>query len=186
MSFKTELEILIGCQNRLPKAQTALYNMYKGRLLGVCRRYCRTLAEAEDVFQDAFVKIFLKIETINKAESLGAWVKSVVINTATDHYRKSVKINNLVEIKDYDFAEEDSEIDFEYIERDRLLQIISSMPTGYRLAINLYYIDSYKHHEIAEQLGISVSTSKSQLFHAKAWLKDKIGVIKHEEFAIVK
>lgn len=185
MDYINEREILIGCQARQPKAQTALYNMYKGRLLGVCRRYCRTLAEAEDIFQDAFVKIFLKIETINKAESLGGWVKSVVINTATDHYRKGLKDNGLIEIKDYDFTMEDDEIEFDYIDRDLLLQVISNMPTGYRLAINMYYIDGFKHHEIAEKLGISVSTSKSQLFHAKAWLKGKIGVNKNE-FAIVK
>jgi RNA polymerase sigma factor (sigma-70 family) len=174
MNYKTELEILEGCQKRLPQAQTALYNLYKGRLLGICRRYTRTLAEAEDIFQDAFVKIFLKIDSIKKTESLPAWVKSIVINTATDHYRKSLKDSFLTSIEGLEISDTEVEIDFEAIGRDQLLDIITQMPTGYRLAINLYFIDGYKHQEIAEQLGISVNTSKSQLFHAKAWLKDKL------------
>lgn len=185
MNYKTEHEILIGCQCRQHKAQTALYNLYKGRLLGVCRRYCRTLAEAEDIFQDAFVKIFLKIETINKVEALSGWVKSIVINTATDHYRKNLKDNGLIEISGIEITSNEDEIDFDYIDRELLLEIISSMPAGYRLAINMYYLDEYKHHEIAEMLGISVSTSKSQLHHAKAWLKAKIAKPK-TEFAIAR
>lgn len=185
MNFKTELEILVGCQNRLPQAQTALYNLYKGRLLGICRRYTRTLAEAEDIFQDAFVKIFLKIDSIQKTESLPAWVKSVVINTATDHYRKSLKDSILTPIEGLEISDDEAEIDFETIGHDQLLEIITQMPTGYRLAINLYFIDGYKHHEIAEQLGISVNTSKSQLFHAKAWLKEKILSCNYE-FAYIK
>ncbi len=178
MDYKSEREILIGCQQKQHKAQTAFYNLYKGRLLGVCRRYCRTLAEAEDIFQDAFVKIFLKIETIQKIESIGGWVKSVVVNTATDHYRKNLKDNGLTEISGHDFVIEDEDIDFDYIEREQLLEIISNMPAGYRLVVNMYFIDGYKHQEIAEMLGISQSTSKSQLFHAKAWLKARINKTK--------
>jgi RNA polymerase sigma factor (sigma-70 family) len=174
VNYKTEHEILIGCQNRQHHAQTALYNMYKGRLLGVCRRYCRTLAEAEDIFQDAFVKIFMKIECLNKTESLGAWVKSIVINTATDHYRKNLKDSGLTELNGYDKASDEDEIDLEGLDREALLDLISAMPAGYRMAVNLYYLDGYKHHEIAEQLGISVNTSKTQLFHAKAWLRSKL------------
>jgi RNA polymerase sigma factor (sigma-70 family) len=174
MEYKTEREILIGCQSRQHKAQTALYNMYKGRLLGVCRRYCRTLAEAEDIFQDAFVKIFLKIESINKTESLGGWVKAIVINTATDHYRKNLKDSGLTELNGYDKASDDDELDLDYFDREQLIGLISAMPAGYRMAINLYYLDGYKHQEIADQLGITVNTSKTQLFHAKSWLKLKL------------
>jgi RNA polymerase sigma factor (sigma-70 family) len=172
MEYKTEHDILIGCHSRQHKAQTALYNLYKGRLLGICRRYCRTLAEAEDIFQDAFVKIFLKIESIHKSESLGGWVKTVVVNTAIDHYRKNLKDNSLVEITGIEIsADSDDELDFTEIEREQLLNIISAMPVGYRMAINMYYLDGYKHQEIADMLGISINTSKTQLFHAKAWLK---------------
>ncbi len=182
VQYKTELEILIGCQNRQPKAQAALYDKYKGRLLGICRRYCRTVAEAEDIFQDAFVKIFLKIETLNKAESLGGWVKSVVVHTATDHYRKTLKHNALIQFdgQEVGFEEQNDDLEIENIEREKLLEIINSMPNGYRLAINMFYIDGFKHTEIAEMLGISLSTSKTQLFHAKAWLKNKIEKLKLE------
>jgi RNA polymerase sigma factor (sigma-70 family) len=174
MDFSSEHDILLGCQNRNPKAQAALYNLYKRRLLGVCRRYCRTVAEAEDVFQEAFVKVFLKIESLKSADALGAWIKAVVINTATDHYRKSLKNNLSVEYTGQENEEIEQEIEFELENRDQLLQIISAMPPGYRLAVNMYYIDGYKHQQIADLLGISLSTSKSQLFHAKAWLKERI------------
>ena len=185
MNYKTELEILIGCQKRLPAAQTALYNLYKGRLLGMCRRYTRTLAEAEDIFQDAFIKIFVKIDTIQKTESLAGWVKSIVVNTATDHYRKVLKDNVLLPIEGVEVADGDWELEIENMDAETLLEIINEMPAGYRMAVNMYYIDGYKHQEIANLLGISESTSKTQLFHAKAWLRNKIEKMKIE-FAYIK
>jgi RNA polymerase sigma factor (sigma-70 family) len=181
MDYKSEQEIVIGCQKRQAKAQTALYNLYKGRLLGVCMRYCRTLAEAEDVFQEAFVKIFLKIENLQKIESIASWVKTIVINTATDHYRKNLKYNNLTETFAGEIEEEESEdLELEELERNQVLALINQMPTGYRLVINMFFIDGFSHQKISAQLGISVSTSKTQLFHAKAWLKNKINKLKVE------
>lgn len=174
MDYISEQEIVLGCQKRQHKAQTALYNIYKRRLLGVCVRYCRTIAEAEDVFQEAFVKIFLKIEGLQKTESIGSWVKTIVINTAIDHYRNNLKHNALTEIDNLEIADESEDLDLNEIEQSQLLALINQMPNGYRLVINMYYIDDFSHQKIAKELGISVSTSKTQLFHAKAWLKKKL------------
>ena len=95
--MRNEVELVLGCQRNDPRAQVAFYNLYKGRLLGVCRRYARTVMEAEDIFQEAFIKIFNKINDLQKPESVEYWVKSLVVRTAIDHYRQNNKDRQFVD-----------------------------------------------------------------------------------------
>jgi RNA polymerase sigma factor (sigma-70 family) len=174
MPNNNEKELVIACQRKDPKAQTAFYNLYKGRLLGVCRRYARTVAEAEDIFQEAFIKIFNNLHTLEKIESVSAWVKSLVVRTAIDHYRNTshereqVGYDNVIE-----HPEEDFDI-FSSMGREQILGVINSLPDGYRVVINLYLIDGFTHVEIAEMLNISEGTSKSQLSRGRELLKKEL------------
>jgi RNA polymerase sigma factor (sigma-70 family) len=175
-----ERDLVIACQRHDPKAQTAFYNLYKGRLLGVCRRYARTEAEAEDIFQEAFIKIFNNLHNLEKPESVAYWVKSSVIRTAIDHYRQNQKEKNNV---DYDSIIDEPHLSpsiFENLNRDQVITIINELPDGYRVVVNLFLIDGYSHAEIGAMLGVSEGTSKSQLSRAKELLRirlKEIGIV---------
>ncbi len=176
---KEMIDWVRGCQQQNPQAQAAFYNHYKRRFLGICRRYAHTTFEAEDIFQEAFIKVFKQIHQLKTPETVSIWIKSILIRTAIDYFRK----NSAFYV--YENAEEDtnlieSEADFsilDVLEKEQVLSIIMKMPEGYRLILNLYLIDGYEHAEIAEMLGISVGTSKSQLSRAKDYLRKQLHAI---------
>lgn len=172
-----EIELVKACQRNDRQAQNAFYNLYKGRLMGVCRRYARTLAEAEDIFQEAFIKIFLNIGDIKNVESVEYWVKSTVIRTAIDYYRQHRRENEQV---DYETILDDWSVSpqvYDKLSQEEILEIINAMPNGYRMVANMYYIDGYTHPEIAKILGIAEGTSKSQLARAREILKRKLKAV---------
>jgi RNA polymerase sigma factor (sigma-70 family) len=170
-----EQELLLACQRNDRKAQFALYERYRGKMLGICYRYARSSAEAEDILQEAFVKVFNVIHTLQKSQSLGGWIRSIVVNTAIDHYRLGLKTAFDV---GYEEALDKSDDTFPAIlsqmTTDEILAVIQQLPDGYRLVLNLYIIDGFQHHEIADKLSISVGTSKSQLSRAKELLRRKL------------
>ncbi len=178
--MRNEVELVLGCQRNDPRAQAAFYNLYKGRLLGVCRRYARTVMEAEDIFQEAFIKIFNKINDLQKPESVEYWVKSLVVRTAIDHYRQNNKDRQFV---DYEAIENQSDADISVISQlshEEIVGAINQLPDGYRMVVNMYLIDGYEHNEIAKILQISEGTSKSQLSRAKVHLRktlQEMGVV---------
>ena len=174
-----EQELLAACQKNDRKAQTAFYNFYKRRLMGICCRYMRTHEEAEDVLQEAFIKIFHNIGAVKKGESLGGWVKRITINTAIDYYNKNQKYMMDVSYDDTLDKQDDSfQQLFSRLQMEELLLIINQLADGYRMALNLYIIDGYSHAEIAKMLNISENTSKSQLSRAKEVLRQRLKVQK--------
>ena len=178
---ENEKQLVLACQRNDPKAQTAFYNLYKGRLLGVCRRYARTEAEAEDIFQDAFIKIFKNLHKLEKIESANYWVKSSVIRTAIDHYRQAVHEREQVGYEDAIEYTDTTESVFSSLSREQILDVINRLPDGYRMIINLHLIDGYNHGEIAEMLNISEGTSKSQLSRGRDLLKKELIKIGYQE-----
>lgn len=164
-------EVVLGCQQQQPQAQAALYNHYKGRLMGLCQRYGRTTAEAEDIFQDAFVKIFNQIHTLKSPDVLDSWVRAIVVRTAIDHYRSIRYDMNLLPIEDHTYVQDELDM-LSQLSLDEIIGLIRKLPDGCRLIINLYLIDGYEHAEIAAMTGISVGTSKSQLARGKHLLRN--------------
>lgn len=171
----TDEEIIAGCRKGKRKYQEALYNKYGGMLLGVCNRYLSSYADAEDVFQEAFIKIFKNITTFrNQSEfSLHKWMKRIMINTAINHIRDEKKMSFTA---DPDFSLEfiSDEQDpaffdelYEMISADEILEIVQKLPDGYRMVFNLYAMESCSHEEIADILGVSINTSKTQLHKAR-------------------
>jgi RNA polymerase sigma factor (sigma-70 family) len=176
-----EIELVKGCQRNDPRSQAAFYNLYKGRLLGICRRYARTVMEAEDIFQDAFIKIFNKISDLQKPESASYWVKSLVIRTAIDHYRQNGNQRQFVDYEVIQDINEQQDISIiSKLSHEEIIEAINTLPDGYRMVVNMYLVDGYEHHEIAEILGISEGTSKSQLSRAKVHLRKKLEAMKIE------
>lgn len=185
--YKTVTELVRACQRLEPAAQTAFYDRYKKQLLGICTRYARTDAEAEDIFQEAFIKVFTHIGQLEKVESADGWVKSVVVRTAINYYHRTTKDENRQTV--YEESSDDRESDdyanlISRFSQDEICAVINQLSDGYRLAINLYLIDGYSHAEIADLLGISESTSKSQLSRGRNALIKKLtqlGIHRYEK-----
>jgi RNA polymerase sigma factor (sigma-70 family) len=168
--------LLDGCQAGNRRAQNQLYRAYASGLLGVCMRYASGLSEAEDILQEGFVKIFTNIKSFKGIGSLEGWMKRIIINTALNHIRQNAKFRTLYYSDDLpEYQEEDNEdLPLPEVSAEILLQIIQNLPEGYRMVFNLYAIEHNTHKEIAELLGISEGTSKSQLSKARKMLKMKL------------
>ena len=137
----------------------------------LCLKYCANATEAEDNLHNAFIEIFTNIKKFDNKGSFEGWIKRITINKAIDSYKKTYQ---LVPIKD-DFEDEvfiqENDLNCSL---DEMLMLIQELPAQYRLVFNLYELDDYSHHEIAQMLSISEGTSKSNLHRAKQILKDKI------------
>jgi RNA polymerase sigma factor (sigma-70 family) len=155
--------------------QKELFNRYAGRMLGVCSRYARNHADAEDILQDAFIKVFEKIHQFKFEGSFEGWVRRIMVNTALKKYslRRYAKELSGYEIKDRD-AEGLEPSAYAHLTQKDLMELINKLPDGYRIIFNLYVIEGYQHDEIAEMLGIQSGTSRSQLVKARTMLQKQI------------
>lgn len=143
-------------------------------MLGICQRYCSSNDEAEDVMLTGFMNIFTKIKSFKGSGSFEGWMKITMVNTAIDNFRKQKKHRDIFSIADYQ-EELTSDIRVpQNIEKEDIMNMLRNLPPGYKIVFNLYAIEGYNHQEIAEMLGISVNTSKTQLFKARKILKELI------------
>lgn len=175
-------EIIAGCKRMEKKSQRCLYDKYAALFLGIAYRYSKSREDAEDILQEAFVKILTRIDQYSETGSFEGWMKKILVNTAISHYRVSQKHDFH---KDFDSISElnieDYEIDSNEFTRGELLESINKLPQGFKIIFNLYAIEGYKHREIAEELEISVGTSKSQYSRARACLQGILTELKAEK-----
>ena len=170
----SELALVKSCIEGDQRAQRELFEMYAPKMMGVCLRYTKDVAQAEDVMQEGFIKVFTKLEKYSGQGSLEGWVRRVMVNSALDHLRRESKFNANISMDDVDYKVEfDGQILESLMEKD-LLKLIREMPDGYRTVFNMFAIEGYTHKEIAKQLDISENTSKSQYSRAKTFLRSKI------------
>lgn len=164
-----------GCRANDRKVQRAVYEHFSPLMSAVARRYCRRDADADDVLVAAFFRVFDKIDSFSENGSFEGWIRRIVVNEALMLLRKKHALkqpSELTEVDPSSFAIPASAAD-RLAEQD-ILDLLDTMPTGYRTVFNLYVIEGYKHREIAEQLGISINTSKSQLILAKKRLREQL------------
>ena len=170
-----DLIIIEGCAKHDRRSQQLLYDKYSRVLLGICMRYAEDKAEAEDILQDSFLKIFFSIKDFSGTGSFAGWLRKVAVNTAITHYHKNLKHRYHIDIEEYVSAETGiSSFEESFYTSEELYIVMNELPAGYRMVFNLYAIEGYKHKEIAEMLGIDTNTSKSQYSRAKAVLRDKL------------
>lgn len=167
-------ELIDRCLERDPKAQESLYKRFAPRMYGVCLRYSRNTLEADDILQEAFIKIFKFLKDYRYQGSLEGWVRRIVINTAINYYKSKIHEWGEVNIERAGHEEDLKTSDIDSLTRDDLLKIIRDLPEGYRMVFNLYVIEGYNHQEIGQMLNISESTSKSQLSRARHILQEKV------------
>ena len=171
--FSQEAQLVKALKKEDPKAQRQVYDKYSTRMLGLCFRYICDEMAAEDVMVEGFLKVFSKIDQFNSDGSFEGWIRRIMVNESLGHLRKQKRIleDNLSDeannIPDYIQADQQ-------LEMQELLDLIERLPTGYRTVFNLYAIEGYAHIEIAEMLGITESTSKSQLHRARALLQKMV------------
>lgn len=156
-------------------AQKALYDLFADDMFKVCLVYAADYDAANDLLQEGFLKVFQKLDKYNPSGSLGGWIRTVITNTCIDQYRSN-KWEKRKKLVDNDYEMDTlmvsiNEVESRFHEAD-FLTLIQDLPEGYRMVINLYFLEGYKHQEIAEKLNISLGTSKSQLFKAKRYLKE--------------
>ncbi len=163
----SEIDLINGCKIGDKKAQRTLYDKYAAKMLGVCIRYFRDIDEAEDALQEGFIKIFKNIDKFRNEGSFEGWIRRIMVNTSLNYYKSNLKHYYGTDYDEVEEFVEDEKLKFDNLSVEYLLKIIQDLPEGYRLVFNLYEIEGYSHKEIAEMLGISVNTSKSQLMKAK-------------------
>jgi RNA polymerase sigma factor (sigma-70 family) len=168
-AFVNEKELIEACRLEDRSAQKLLFDRYSPKMFGVCKRYVKTEEDAEDVLIEAFFKVLTNINQYQGAGSFEGWIRRIVINESLMFLRKRHNFNMTVEINNVDLHTP-VRIEDELAAQD-ILDLLDTLPTGYRTVFNLYVLEGYKHREIAEMLGISINTSKSQLILAKKRLQ---------------
>ena len=162
--------IIDSCQREESSGQKALYDMYRGLLFSICRRYIGQTESAEDVFIEGFYKIFSKIGSFKNEGSFEGWMKRLMVNECLMYIRKHKKSHMTVELGDLQIDNEDLSA-LDNLQTEDILKMVNELPKGYKTVFNLYVVEGFKHREIAERLGISINTSKSQLILAKKKLR---------------
>lgn len=175
-SYHNEEILIEDCVLKKSRAQEVLFKTYSPYLYTICRRYETERILADDCIQDIFLKIFDKIGQYNSSKgSMKSWLTRVAINHAISEIRKQkIKWESLDASELYLEEEESTPSLYVDVTEEQLLSCISALPIGYKTVFNLYVIDGLSHNEIASELGISLSTSKSQLFKARRMLKASV------------
>lgn len=168
----TEQELIEGCRKGERVAQRALYDRFCRKMTVLCLRYSKTTAEAEDILQEGFVKVFNAIKDFRQESKLETWITRIMVNTALNVQRKKLYLYPMVDVQEIELPE--NEISVSGIHFQQLLEMIQGLPQGCQIVFNLFAIEGYSHKEIAEQLGISEGTSKSQFARAKSLLQQKL------------
>ena len=170
----TEEDLIKGCLRNEAASQKEVFDRYASRMLGVCYRFARNSADAEDILQDAFIKVFSKVKQFKSEGSFEGWIRRIVVNTAIKKYSLA---RYSKELTGYEINEQLHPADpsaYGHLSEKDLIALINRLPDGYRLIFNLNIIEGYQHEEIAEMLSIQPGTSRSQLVKARHMLQKQI------------
>ncbi len=175
-------KIIEGCLKHDRIAQQWLFDKYSRQMLAWCMRYSENKAEAEDILQDALVRVYFNIEEYSGKGSFSGWLRKIAVNSAISHYHKNLKYRHSVDIDDYIVAEAtmDDQDDCRFT-ADELMGVLNGLPPGFRMIFNLYAVEGYKHKEIAKRLNIDPGTSKSQYSRAKVLIRAKLDKLAMEK-----
>ena len=168
-----ESDLIVGCLEGNRRMQEELYRRFSPRMYAVCLRYAGNTEEAEDILQEGFVKVFKKLDSFRSEGSFEGWIRRIFVNTAIEHFRRKRYLMPVTE-------KEENTIEGKYLSilddlaaRD-IMALVQELSPGYRTVFNMYVVEGYTHKEIADMLGISEGTSKSQLSRAKVILQEMV------------
>lgn len=174
-----ENQIIEGCKQNKAKAQMQLYDRYCQAMFIIANRYVKDQHTAEDVMQDAFIKVFKKMDTYKGEVTIGAWIKRIVINQCIDYLKKR-KIEVVgIEEKHFEAETQSTWTVDDNVNIQMIIQAIEELPEKYKVVLKLYLLEGYDHQEIAQVLNITEVSSRSQLMRGKNKLKSQLKALNY-------
>ncbi len=173
-TLRTEQAIIAGCLRNDAAAQRELYNQFSPKMLSVCYRFSPTREDAEDMLQEAFIKVFTHIHTFQNKGSFEGWIRRIIVHTCINFLKKHKKFNDSIELTEANIMQVKEETIPSIMQAKQVIECIRLLPVGYRTVLNLYAIEGYSHREIGELLDIGESTSRSQYTRSKALLENML------------
>jgi RNA polymerase sigma factor (sigma-70 family) len=164
------IKILKGCRKQHRESQKLLYQEFYSYAMSICLRYADNRDEAAEILNDGYMKIFSNISRFDLTKPLKPWLRTIMVNTSINHYKQKQRT---IQAEEMERAHRESEAEtiMSGISYQEIIGMLHKLPPSYRTVFNLYVIEGYKHEEIAKMLGVTVGTSKSNLFKAKEHLK---------------
>lgn len=178
------------CLKENPAAQRQLYNHFAGPMLGICYRYTKSMADAEDVLQEGFIKVFKYLHQYKHEGELGGWIRRIMVTTAINYLKRNTRYQtDLLFVDDHLHAVDNDNPEVRLGVKE-LAELIRQLPTGYQTIFNLHAVEGFTHVEIGQILGIHEGTSRSQYARARglliSWMDKKNGDSKREAYARTK
>ena len=167
----TDQLLIKGCIAGDRAFQTKLYDLFAPKMMGVCLRYSKNREEAEEVLQEGFLKVFTYIKNFRGDGSFEGWIRKIMVNCALSRYRNKSTLHPVMGLDAFSYNDASATDIASNLDAKELLTLIQSLPPGYRMVFNLYVFEGFKHREVAEALGISEGTSKSNLSDARVFLQ---------------
>jgi RNA polymerase sigma-70 factor (ECF subfamily) len=166
----SEQDFLDACVRNERWAQKRLYEEHYPQMMGVCLRYANNEQDALDILQEGFIKVFRNISKYQAGTTLPAWIRRIIVNTAIDYYRKNKRRKTEDLDTAYNLKSSDADAVSQCTEKE-ILEAVQQLTPAYRTVFNLYVIEGYSHKEIADMMGITESTSRSNLVKSRMKLR---------------
>jgi len=163
-------QLIKDCLRGKPQAQKQLYDAFAETMLGVCYRYTKSMADAEDVLQESFVKVFTHLHQYKEEGQLGGWIRKIVVNTALNYLKRSRNYQTELVFHDDGLHPVSDDNPAMNMAVKEIAALIRQLPTGYQTIFNLHAIEGFSHVEIGQMLGIKDTTSRSQYLRARSLL----------------
>ena len=170
--------LIQGCIAGERAFQTKLYELFAPKMLGVCLRYARNREEAEEILQEGFLKVFTHISKFKGTGSFEGWIRKIMVNCVLSKHRNKSYLHPVFRLDTLGYEQQNETDIVSNLDAKELLTLIQSLPAGYRIVFNLFVFEGYKHREIAEALGITEGTSKSNLSDARKFLQKALSIKK--------
>ena len=169
----SESDLIQGCIDGNRQMQEIFYKRFSPKMYGVCLRYSGNVEDANDLLQEGFIKIFKNLVKFRGDGSFEGWMRRIFVNTSIEHFRKKVRLYNVSEMQENAIEDVELNVLDTMAEKD-IIFLVNELAPGYKAVFNMHVIEGYSHKEIAEILGITEGTSKSQLARAKGVLKKSL------------
>ena len=176
-------EVIEGCIKGQRKYQEILHRAFYSKMLLVCMRYAQNNAEAEDLLHDGFIKLYSKLSKYNHQGSFEGWIRRIIVNNSIDFIRKKKEFTvsfgsdneHIINDRQDDSNNNEQLIEAQQFKAQQIIKAIQKLSPAYKTVFNMYVLEDMSHKEIAEELGISVGTSKSNLSKAKLRIREILG-----------
>lgn len=169
----TDADLIQGSIGGNREIQELLYHRFSTKMYAVCLRYSGNAADAQDLLQEGFIKVFKNLNKFRGEGSFEGWMRRIFLNTSIEHYRKKINMLSVTETQEVTIEDKEWNVLDDLAEKD-IISMIHELSPGYRIVFNMHVIEGYSHKEIADILGINEGTSKSQLARAKGVLKKMV------------